>query len=589
MKIPSFSFLANAFGDVVKRFPFPMLAAAIGTFAGIILVSFHDDRELRDPLIKLLLTCFLGLPTLLAAAIAAEKWQLDGFKKWLPTLLALALLLLYYFTFWMQDGDPGQRQMIRFAGLLLLAHLLVAWLPYADRTPVEDFWEYNKRLLVTFLIGGFYSAIIYAGLSFAILAVDQLFNLDVNDDIYGQLFCFVAGIINTAFFLANFPRHYEGLAAEDSPYVVAVKNLSKFILIPIVGIYFLILYAYGVKILATWELPKGWVGSLVLGFSVAGMLTYLLNYLLVKFDENALVHGYRRWFFYVLVPLLALLFVGVGRRIGDYGVTESRYVLAAAGVWLLLVCVYFIVSKKDNIKFIPISLSVFALLAVLSPLDAFQVSKRSQVGRLEGLLEKHGMLADGKVTPAKDTLPAEDAEGIRSILYYLRDNAHFDAVGTWFGLPAGKKYPKWNEVDSIVNVLKVGYGTVSPSRYCSHNFLNREAVSIAGFDSLIWVDAYLPAERQADFTGAMISENRTSAEFFYAGKPLGSLDFQAFLKNLYATHDCNGETLTRKEGEVDWQGERFNGRLVLDEIAFEKEDSLVKLNRIRGVLLLKKK
>ena len=87
----------------------------------------------------------------------------------------------------------------------------------------------------------------------------------------------------------------------------------------------------------------------------------------------------------------------------------------------------------------------------------------------------------------------------------------------------------------------------------------------------------------------MISENRTGTEFFYEGKQLGSLDLQAFLKKLNDAHRCYGEALARKDGEVDWQGDSFDGRLILEEIAFEKEDSLMKLNTIRGVLLLKRK
>ena len=161
------------------------------------------------------------------------------------------------------------------------------------------------------------------------------------------------------------------------PYTTAFKNLTKFILIPITAIYFLILYAFSTKILVTWQLPEGWVGKLVLGFSVAGIFTYLLNFMLVKFDDSVVVKGFRRWFFYILLPMVLLLFVAIGRRIGDYGVTEARYVVAISGAWLLLISVYFILSKRDNIKFIPISLAVFSLLTVLGPLSAFKVSERS--------------------------------------------------------------------------------------------------------------------------------------------------------------------------------------------------------------------
>ena len=52
--------------------------------------------------------------------------------------------------------------------------------------------------------------------------------------------------------------------------------MIQFILIPLVGLYLLILYVYGLQILFTWELPKGGLTYLILSFSIAGMLAVLL-------------------------------------------------------------------------------------------------------------------------------------------------------------------------------------------------------------------------------------------------------------------------------------------------------------------------
>jgi hypothetical protein len=421
MKLPSIPFLASAFADVFRRFPLVMAAAVIGTGTMMYMLESDNSAAEKD-IMKLVLACSLSLSVFLCAALVVEKWQLKTPMQLLPHFVALAMAVLYYFSLNWFDFDSIQTP-IRFIGLNLAAHLGVAFIPYLDNSATNDFWEYNKRLFGNFMVGAFYALVIFTGLSIAILAVNELFNLDIDGEIYAHLFVVIAGVFNTAFFLAHFPKQFDFSAQVDenqvvatsvSPYTTSFKNLTKFILIPIVLIYFLILYAFSTKILVTWQLPEGWVGKLVLGFSVAGIFTYLLNFMLVEYDDSALVKGFRKWFFYVLLPMVALLFVAIGRRISDYGVTEPRYVVATAGVWLLLVSLYFIVSKKDNIKSIPISLAFFSLLTVLGPFSAFRASERNQTSRLMAILEKNNLLKDGKVVPAADTLSNEDAAQLRA-------------------------------------------------------------------------------------------------------------------------------------------------------------------------------
>ncbi len=584
MKLPSIPYLLDVFTQVLRRFPLVMLSATVGVVAAIMLI----DNEISDKekvLPKLLMTASLGLPLLISAAVASEKWRLEQWKKWLPTLAAVLGLAIYFFTLDFPDNEPGVNTMIRYAGLSLFAHLLVAYLPYLDATPVEDFWEYNKRLFGNFVVGVFYSGVIFAGLAIAILAVDNLFDLRINEKIYGHLFVLVGGIFNTAFFLANFPVKYEGIAEAGSPYNAAIKNLSKFILIPIVGIYFLILYAYSFKILATWNLPKGWVSSLVLGFSIAGIFTYLLNYLLVKFDNNKLVTGYRKWFFFVLLPMVGLLFVGIGKRINDYGITEERFVVATAGIWLLLMSLYFIFSKKDNIKFIPISLSVFALLTVLGPLNAFRLAGKSQMGVLKNLLEKNGMLADGQAVPAKDSLTTQDAESIRSILYYMREHGHLEKVRAWFpSIMDTTDLADWNTVENMVQLLKVDYGNV-PSLNCGFYFQQGLNTEIVGYERLWHVQAYTNSPLPQGQSGFVISQDSSALEYIENGEKLEKVDLQKQLEMLMGKYACYGNAIATEDAVFEVTGTGHDFKLVLQDAAFLRKER-PKITNWSGLVLV---
>jgi hypothetical protein len=424
MKLPSPGFLLEAFALVLRRFPATMFCA----FAGVtgLFVLIEDYAGPRD-WIRTVMVAILGLP-LLTGVVAygiSAGWKEQRRLLW----QGIALVPLIAYWFWLQPKTPGfdYRDLPGYMTLVLVAHLFVAVAPFLNNRSVRDFWEYNKQLFASIVIGVAFTFILFAGLSLAILAVDQLFDLDLKEKIYLRLFFVLAGIFNTAFFLFQFPTTFS-YEAGDNTYNALFKNLCKYILIPIVALYFLFLYAYSFKILGAWSLPRGWVGSLVTGFSVAGIFTYLLNFYLPEQDTSKLVSGYKRWFWWVLLPLTVLLGIAIGRRISDYGVTEMRFLVAQMGVWLALISLYFLLSKKDNIKFIPISLALFALTWAFGPLSAKAVSERSQLGRIKQVLEQTGRLEAGKMKPGKTPATSMESEQFESAVYFLEQRDRLDAL-----------------------------------------------------------------------------------------------------------------------------------------------------------------
>ncbi len=441
-----------------------MLAAFIGTAATLWLIGYrhgyypvpgyiqHDS--FYSSLLKTWLLAQLGLPLFTGLTAFAES---RSWRTWQHlTLLTggLALLLLYGWSLPtnMQD-DLTLTDGIHFAVLMIVAHLFVAVAPYLNHLKVNDFWDYNRQIFANIMAGAVYTFILWGGLALALLAVGELFDINLGGENYLRLFVVLAGIFNTVFFLHHYPVA-RALAEPEEGYHVVFKNLCKYILIPIMGLYFLILYAYSFKILLQWELPNGWVTGLVLGFSVAGIFTYLLNFLLPLYDDSATPRLYRRWFWWALLPMVILLFVAVGRRINDYGLTESRYFGALLGIWLLVCCGYFIFSKLDNIKFIPISLAVLGLVSVFGPLNAFRMSARSQADILQYLLVKNGRFANGKAQPGAMTLNGPEVERINSTLHYLVDRKALDRIQTWFPAPIDTAFQNPNNYLAVSHLQR---------------------------------------------------------------------------------------------------------------------------------------
>ncbi len=166
---------------------------------------------------------------------------------------------------------------------------------------------------------------------------------------------------------------------------------------PIVLVYIVILYLYLFRIVMYNTIPSGWVCIPILIFAIAGILTYLLIYPIRLDSSYKTIYLFSKYFFYILLPLLSLYFIAIIKRIMPYGITEDRYLVFMLGVWLLIISVYIIISKKDNIIIIPVSLFFVLFISAIGPWGMFQLSVQNQVRRLEFLLNKNHLLVNHKL------------------------------------------------------------------------------------------------------------------------------------------------------------------------------------------------
>jgi len=394
MKLPSVQKLLEGFILVVKRFPLEMMVTLIGTISAMLLIEQEYNAD-EQPFLRIILCCNLGLVLLLSSTLFEEAHGLSNKSRVMVKAMALLLLTGIYF---LLHPIIEEVNGFRFGFLAVAFHLLVSFAPFIRRGSVEGFWEYNKLLFIRILTAALYSSVLFAGLAIAIASTDALFSLKIDGKTYGHLFCLVAGIFNTAFFLAGVPANWKGLE-ETQLYPKGLKIFTQFVLIPLATVYLSILLAYEVKLITEWSLPKGIVSSLVLGYAVYGMLSILLIYP-IRFDEgNRWIRTFSKWFYILLIPLIVLLALAVWKRVDQYGITESRYIVVVLSLWLTGITIYFLTSRLQHIKIIPVSLCIVALLAVVGPQSASSISQRSQMKRLINFFEQHKAIDNGKLIP----------------------------------------------------------------------------------------------------------------------------------------------------------------------------------------------
>jgi hypothetical protein len=430
MKLPSLQQVMQESGRTLRRFPFVLLSAACGTIAAIILIDYEGPPS-PTILWGILLAAILGISLLTSLALVAER------RKWGKTpalgLQCVGVLLLagYGAAVPLDLINAPAIHLFRFMLIGVALHFLVAFIPYSGRGEVNGFWYFNKTLFLRVLITAVFAAVLYVGLALALAALDNLFGMDVPGKRYFELWVLLVGIFATWFFLAGVPEDLDGLES-STDYPKGLKVFAQYILSPIVAVYFVILYAYLIKILFSWDWPKGWVSGLILGFATAGILSLILLHPLRERAENRWVKQASAWFVVIMIPLIVMLFLAGWRRVSEYGMTEGRYLVFLIGIWLAVMAAYFLLSRGKSIKAIPASLCFFALLAGFGPWGMFAISEESQVSRLHEFLTKNAILSEGVIKKAPRAISPDDAKQISSIISYLHDIHGYGRIQPWF-------------------------------------------------------------------------------------------------------------------------------------------------------------
>lgn len=244
-----------------------------------------------------------------------------------------------------------------------------------------------------------------------------------------------------------------------------LEVLLNWVVSPAVTIYAAILYLYMAKILVTWTLPEGGVAYLVFGFTMTALVVKAMRTLLEKrtFD----------WFYdrfsLVSLPIVALFWVGVARRIGEYGLTEPRIYLVVCG-GVMTVCVLLFLSRRAGryLWVVLAAMTAFAALAYIPCLEPERVAVRSQLQRAERVAERLGRLDDdGRLLltpmPLADTVHKKEYRQLYESLDYIRrDSAAFARFGVKKDLddlaaifPEGMRdYVRWGYVTVVETVSR---------------------------------------------------------------------------------------------------------------------------------------
>lgn len=394
--------------DIILRYPMVLTTALIAAISAVVAIEIdHQDNQFL--VTKLAFAGCLGISLMFGIKMLSQRIG----KGFLLEILGAAFLVWFYF--YLPDSEKQFTEVNGFVifALVILSHLFVSFSGFLNKKPELNFWQFNKNLFINIFLTAVFTGVLVLGVVLAILAVDKLFDFNFNNNLYPKTILFLAILGSTFIFLIFNDKGIFQLE-KDGSYPQILKFFTQFVLIPLLLIYVTILYFYAGKILINWELPRGWVSYLILIYSVVGILALLLVHPLKEESAKSWVKVFSKIFYYTLIPLLVLLFVAIFTRILEYGYTEPRYFVLLLAIWLTTVVFYFIFYKKATIKFVPISLFIFGVFALIFPyVNAFSTAKRSQKTELQQILTKNQLLEKGKINFEKaiqDSVATEIAD-----------------------------------------------------------------------------------------------------------------------------------------------------------------------------------
>jgi hypothetical protein len=286
---------------------------------------------------------------------------------------------------------------------------MLIWAPFVSiKISNKNIWEWTQNIILALFATTLFSLIFYGGLSLALYSIDRLFEVEIASRRYAQLAIMVFGLYGVNFFLSQMPKYI--LLLQVRTYTKVEVIFTKYILTSLAIGYFLILFAYDMKVLVGMEFPKGVLAWITVIFSVVAIATYLFWTPLWRDGDEK----YKRYIWIAVLLQTLMLGVAIWIRIDEYGFTESRYFIALFGIWLFVMSLYFILIKSASYKWLFITLSLLIIGSQFGKYSASEVSRNDQIQRLSNILK----LSE----PLSETTPIENRYKISNLIAYLYAN-----------------------------------------------------------------------------------------------------------------------------------------------------------------------
>ena len=299
--------------------------------------------------------------------------------------------------------------------------LLIPFVSFLKKGTDIEAWHFTRRLILYLLLAFFVYAIICIGVGLLIFGILALFDISLDDE--KVLFDIAVGVLWFAYllFLLLVPS---GEKKHDNTQMISkvLNGVIKYVLLVLLVAYIIVLYAYTLKIIFTWELPKGMVSWCVTAVMVLYIICYTGLYPILNDKDSRISKIMRVWLPSAILPLLVLMTVGLIRRFADYGITVPRLYVATALVWYYAVCISMLCIRAPRFRWIFSSLAILLLITSAQPFNFSYINHKVHINKFQRMIEPYGLTIplDWDIYSATlDSLPPDIKDNIQTEEHYL--------------------------------------------------------------------------------------------------------------------------------------------------------------------------
>ena len=347
----------------------PIEIFMIAAFAlGIWFVDMNSEKDH--------LAYWLFEPMLFAFIYLSRPYAWYRFS-WIVPIIAI-------FSIWqVNDNADFYGYSPKFWGAQFIVLLILFGFPFVRNNQAFTYRNFTTLYYITSSIVGWG---LVSGLVAAILAsISTLFNIDFSELFQKHLYSSIAAFCLPLFFLVFQQRQENTEMTLNRIFEILVN----FVLAPALMIFTVLLYAYVVQIIFEGVLPKGMLANITLPYLLGGLGVYALRSICAK----ARWETFFKFYPYLAIVPIVLLWLAIDRRISAYAWTEQRIYLVALATAITIAYAILIVPKARQYRLISgvVMVAIFAMTWIVKPQE---IAYQSQTARFEQLLKKLN-LSDG--------------------------------------------------------------------------------------------------------------------------------------------------------------------------------------------------
>lgn len=375
-----------------------------------------------------------GIPVSLAVSLWGEEQKSQGLR-WITEGVALALWGVYSILLFYTDLFPNKDLPAFYIGnaawgtAIILFALLGSFVKEKDDLKA---WHFICSSAGALLISGIVSWLMIGGAEGLVAGTGALFDFKPSEKLMFILMVLGSVMLFGLLFMALLPQgERKHNTSAEMPSLL--RKVVSWLLLPLLGCYIVVLYAYGISILVHWELPKGLLSVLVSCVMIGYVLCFVLLYPEVTKRDTWQSRLLTRWLPIIILPLLVLMTVGIVRRVVDYGITAPRLYVLTMLLWFYAICIVMLVAKRKRFHWIVWSFGALFLLTSGQPLNYYRISRSILTAKIDKLVADKQLQLPLALYGLSDNpaLTEEEGNSLCDDLRYMRNNYGNDYASRW--------------------------------------------------------------------------------------------------------------------------------------------------------------